>query len=59
MDNFVAGIIVMVALGALALGIYDMGRVNTYSDLRDQCERQGSIRLGKGAMFYCAREPQK
>jgi len=62
MDQVMAalvGAIIAALMGLLLFAAYEGGQRSVYTELRDQCERQGSIRLGKEAMLYCAREPVK
>jgi hypothetical protein len=43
----------------LGIGIYNIGGMSTASDIRRQCETQGSMRLitaGGEALFQCSRE---
>lgn len=53
--GFVAATVIVV----VSVIAYDLGEKFAHDDVRDQCERQQSVRLGKKAFFYCSREPVK
>jgi hypothetical protein len=59
MPDAILGVMGTLAAILLCLFTYIVTSNNIYSDLREQCETQGSIRLhstsGK-ALFYCSRE---